>query len=204
MKLRFLTILAAIMVALGATAATDEATALLDQAAAKFKEAPSISAAYALTSGSNKVSGRLTFSADRFCMTSPQILTWFDGKTQWSYNKADNEVTVSEPTAAELTQINPFAVINSFRNSFTAKLLPAPKGFKKLELKAKEPKSDILSATVTLNETTLMPTQINLVPRSGQPITILLTSVTTGQRYNIKAFQFYAPNYPGVQTVDLR
>lgn len=191
------------VVSLFASAETD-ALATLGDAAAKFSSAPSISAAYSITAGGGKYTGRVSFSGDRFTMTSPQILTWYDGTTQWSYNKEENEVTVSAPTADELSQINPFVIISKFRQSFNARNLSAPKGFQKIELTAKDPKSDISSATITLNGKTLMPTQINLTMRDKQVITILLTSVTTGPKYNIKAFQFHAPNYPGVKIVDLR
>lgn len=203
MKRSFLLSLALSFIALSAMA-TGNALEILDRAAAKFTSSPSISAAYNISVSGNKYSGRISFCGDRFSMTSPQILTWYDGKTQWSYNKEDNEVTVTEPTPDELSQINPFVIINSFRSNFTAKSLTAPKGFVKLELKAKDPKNEVQSAVVTLNEQSLMPTQIQLVTSSKQQITIILNSVTTGPAYNIKAFQFYAPNYPDVKIVDLR
>ncbi len=184
--------------------AADSPDEILNQAAAKFAEAPSISAAYTITAAQGKYSGRVSFAGDKFTMTSPQILTWFDGKTQWSYNKDINEVCVSEPTEQDLSQINPFVIINNFRNNFTATSMSAPKGFLKLQLKSKNAGSDVTEAIVTLNEKTMMPTQIQLTTADKQQITILLTSVTVGQKYNIKAFQFHAPNYPGVQIVDLR
>ena len=204
MKRNFLLVLTAIIMAFTASAATDNAMDIINQAAAKFSAAPSISAAYTITANGERVSGRVSFAGDKFTMTTPQLLTWYDGKTQWSYNRENNEVTITEPTADELSQINPFVIINSFRNSYIARSLTAPKGFAKIELTARDPKSEVISATVTLNDKTLLPTQIQLTTRSKQQVTIVLNSVTTGQKYNIKAFQFYAPNYPGVQIVDLR
>lgn len=203
MKRFFLSTLATIILALSSMAA-DTAMETLEKATAKFKSAPSISAAYTINTPEGKVSGRVSFAGDKFTMTSPEILTWYDGTTQWTYSKANNEVTVTTPTAEELGQINPFTVINTFRNAYTAKNVSAPTGFTKIELTAKNPKSEIANAIVTLNGKTMMPTQINLTTRDKKQISILLSSVTTGQKYNIKAFQFYAPNYPGVQVVDLR
>lgn len=202
MKRTFFTICAILMAA--AAFANENATEILNQAAAKFTEAPSLSAAYTISTSQGKYTGRISFAGDKFTMTSPQILTWYDGKTQWSYNKENNEVSVTEPTAQELSQINPFVIINSFRNDFNATALSAPKGFKKIELKARDPKSDVADAMITLKEDTMMPTQIQLTMRDKQQITILLTSVTTGQKYNIKAFQFHTQNYPGVEIIDLR
>lgn len=113
-------------------------------------------------------------------------------------------MTVTEPTADEVGEINPFAVINNFRNAYQAKSLDAPGGFLKVELTAKDPKAEITTAVVTFNEKSLLPSQISLTTRDKKHISIILSSVTTGKKYNIKAFQFHAPNYPGVQVVDLR
>lgn len=184
--------------------AAETANDLLDKATERLRKAPSVQAAYTLSTGGQKYSGRLTLSGNRFCMTSPEILTWYDGKTQWSYNKSDNEVSITEPTANELSQINPFVIINAFRKNFTAKLAAAPKGFKAIELTSNQPNSEIRQATVTLNGTTLLPSQIKLTNSQNQIISISLSAVATGPKLNIKAFQFYAPNYPGVNTVDLR
>lgn len=184
-----------------------DAQQILQRAASNFTSAPSVSAAYTLTAdgnGGGKYSGRVCFSGKRFTMTSPDILTWFDGKTQWSYSRKNNELTITEPTPDEISQINPFAVINSYRTEFNARKITAPKGFIKIELTPKKPKSDISKVLLTLSEQTLMPTQINLTTRSNQHIAIVLNSVAKGQKFNDKAFQFHAPNYPGVTIIDLR
>lgn len=203
MKRTFLITIASLMLSFASSAA-DNAMETLSQAATKFTSAPSISAAYTLTTDQGRTSGRVSFSGNCFNMTSPQLLTWYDGTTQWTYNIADNEVTVTEPGPDELAQLNPMVIVNNFRQNFNATSVLAPRGFFRFELKAKNSKADISLCTVTLNEQTLMPTQIQVTMRDGRKLNIVLTSVTTGKKYNIKSFQFYAPNYPGVKTVDLR
>lgn len=184
--------------------AAESADALLNKATDRLRKATSVQAAYTLTSGGEKWAGKITLSGDRFCMTSPDILTWYDGKTQWSYSKSNNEVSITEPTPQELSMINPFVIINAFRKNFKASLTSAPKGFKSIVLTAINPKSEINKAIVTLNEATLLPSKIDLTTSQNQSISITLSSVANGPKLNIKAFQFYAPNYPGVSIVDLR
>lgn len=203
MKRFFLLSLTALVLTFSASA-TSDAISILDKALERFKSVPSVTAAYTLTASGEKVSGRVSFAGNKFTMTSPTLLTWFDGSTQWAYNKANNEVTVTEPSADELAQINPFSIIDNFRNAYTAKTLDSPTGFVKIQLTAKDPKAEISVAEVTINDKSLLPSQIVLTTRNKQSISIILSSVATGKKYNIKAFQFYAPNYPGVQIVDLR
>lgn len=203
MKRLILAIICLFSLTLSALAA-ESADALLNKATDRLRKATSVQAAYTLTSGGEKWAGKITLSGDRFCMTSPDILTWYDGKTQWSYSKSNNEVSITEPTPQELSMINPFVIINAFRKNFKASLTSAPKGFKSIVLTANNPKSEINKAIVTLNEVTLLPSKIDLTTSQNQSISITLSSVANGPKLNIKAFQFYAPNYPGVSIVDLR
>lgn len=203
MKRLILAIICLFSLTLSALAA-ESADALLNKATDRLRKATSVQAAYTLTSGGEKWAGKITLSGDRFCMTSPDILTWYDGKTQWSYSKSNNEVSITEPTPQELSMINPFVIINAFRKNFKASLTSAPKGFKSIVLTANNPKSEINKAIVTLNEATLLPSKIDLTTSQNQSISITLSSVANGPKLNIKAFQFYAPNYPGVSIVDLR
>lgn len=186
--------------------AAESASQLLEQAAGKFSTAKSIKANYTLTSSEGGMTkGSVVFSGEKFAMTSPDILTWYDGTTQWSYLVANEEVNISEPTPEELQQINPFAVINKFRNAYTAKLLSSDAATKKIMLTAKSVrKSDILMATVTLNATTLFPSKITLTFNGGQTVSIAISSVTQGNALPISAFRFPAAKYPGAEVIDLR
>lgn len=186
--------------------AAESASQLLERSAGKFSAAKSIKANYTLTSSEGGTTkGSVIFSGEKFAMTSPEILTWYDGTTQWSYLVANEEVNVSEPTPEELQQINPFAIINKFRNAYTAKLLSSDASSKKILLTAKNArKSDILMATVTLNAATLFPSKITLTLNGGQTVSIAISSVTQGKALPISTFRFPAAKYPGAEVIDLR
>lgn len=193
------------LVSLFTASAADDAQKTLDSAAAKVRAAGSIKASYTLTSsGTGTTQGTITLGGDRFVMTSPGMTTWYDGTTQWTYVGADNEVNISEPTATELQQINPFVIINSFRSGYTAKSLKAASGLKKISLTAKNAKAQVKSATVTLNASTLMPTEISLTMANGQTATIRVSSLTTGKALPLSTYQFPAKKYPKAEVVDLR
>lgn len=182
----------------------DNASQTLESAATRFRNAKSIKANYALIAGNNRTSGSVTFSGDKFVMTSPEISTWYDGTTQWTYMPAQQEVSVSEPTAEELQQINPFIIINKFRNSYTAKTLKAPAQQKKILLTAKQKNADIRTATITLNASTLMPTDISITMADGRTATITVSNLTIGKALPAGTFRFNSRQYPKAQIVDLR
>lgn len=199
-----LTLLIVLAAALPAFSA-DNAASVLDNTARRIRTAKSIKASYSLSSpGSGTASGTLTLAGDKFVMTSGDMSIWYDGTTQWVYVKADNEVNITEPTADELQQVNPFVIINTFRQNYTAKTLSYAGATKKISLTAKSSKSDIRSATVTISTSTGMPTEISLTMASGQTATIKISSLTTGQQLPVSTFRFPKASYPGAEIIDLR
>ncbi len=196
-----LTCLAAIFTA----AAADNAAATLDATAKKIRTSKSVQASYTL-SGSNQASGAgtLTLSGECFAMTSPRMSIWYDGKTQWTYSATDNEVNISEPTPEELQQVNPFIIINTFRQGYTAKTLSSTKTAVKIQLTAKSKKADITGAVITINPTTKLPTEIKLTLASGHSVTITISKATVGGTLSADTFRFPKARYPRAEVIDLR
>ncbi len=203
---RFTSILTtAILAVLSAASlhAADNAAHILNLAAERFRKAPSISAVYAVSSSAGNVAGNLVVSGQRFRISSPDMSTWFDGTTQWVYSPADREVTVSEPTPEELLQINPFKIINSFRNNYDASTVSTNKSQTVLRLKARNPKSEISRVTLTLDSATLYPVRIELTGTMGQAV-ITLGGVKKGPALPATDFRYNAKSHPGVSVNDMR
>ena len=204
MKQRLIILLSLLLTTVAGLRA-ETASQLLDRAAKTFSSAGSISASYTLTSsGAGTTKGTLLFSGQKFVMTSPQLKTWYDGKTQWTLLIADNEVNVTEPTAAELQEVNPFAIINTFRSGYNAKELKAPAGQRKLQLSTRTKQSQIRSSIILLDSKTLLPTKIQLTMTGGQKVDIALTGVSKGPAKSTQTFQFQKKQHPGVDVIDLR
>lgn len=203
---RLTAILTAVIIAVLSTAslhAADNAAHILNLAAERFRKAPSISAVYTVSSSAGNVAGNLVVSGQRFRISSPEMSTWFDGTTQWVYSPADREVTVSEPTQEELMQINPFEIINSFRNNYDASTVSTTKSQTVLLLKARNPKAEISRVTLTLDSVTLFPTRIELNGSAGQAV-ITLGGVKKGASLPVSDFRFNLKTHPGISVNDMR
>ena len=197
-----LALLLAIMMP-AAILAADNAAHILNLAAERFRKSPSISAVYTVNSQSGNVAGNIVISGKRFRISSPDMSTWFDGTTQWTYSPADREVTVSEPTADELLQINPFEIINSFRNGYNASTVSTSKSQTVIRLKAKNSKAEISQAVLTLDSATLFPSRIELTGSAGHAV-ITLGGVKKGASLPASDFRFNARTHPGVSINDMR
>lgn len=192
------------LVALTATAG-ESAADLLGRAAAKYQKAASIHATYSMTSNGQHAKGTITVSGNRFAITSPQLSTWYDGKTQWSYSPSAREVNITTPTAAELQQVNPFAVIASFRRDYNATGGATGKGKTAvITLTPKSKRAQITKVVITLDTSTLFPTSIKVTDRSKRVTVILVSSASTRGKVAASTFTFDKRKYPKAEVVDLR
>ncbi|MBQ8773648.1 MAG: hypothetical protein IJZ17_04130, partial [Muribaculaceae bacterium] len=104
------------------------ADAILSSAAERFNAAQSISAEYTIRGNGSTSNGKIIISGEKFAISSPEISSWYDGTTQWTYSPSIGEVNITEPSTDELQQINPFAIISHFRTSYKATKLKSSKG----------------------------------------------------------------------------
>ena len=103
--LLFITLLAG-----GVARADDASRTILDRAAAAFNGSKSIKATFSTDIDGSTTTGTITIQGDKFHISSKEYSTWYDGKTQWSYSSASNEVNITEPTPEELTEINQMCI----------------------------------------------------------------------------------------------
>ena len=113
---RYISILIAIIGCSLSVSANNGAT-LLDKAADKFQRTKSISASFTMSGNGSTSNGKITISGDRFVIEMSELSIWYNGRTQWTYSRANNEVSITEPTPDELQQINPFAIVSAFVES---------------------------------------------------------------------------------------
>ena len=201
---RLFSIVSLLMVALCVGAASSGG-ALLQRCAAKIKSAPSLSVTYTVSAGGNTAEGLLVLQGEMFTISTPGMVSWYDGKSQWTYSDQIGEVNVISPTAEEVQQINPFAIVKSFSSSYSSEQVKSSSaGVTTLRLTANNRKSDISSADVTINDKTLYPTRIVLTMSNRQKVTINIKNVKAGGKLPVSNFRFDAKRYPNVQVIDLR
>ena len=184
--------------------AADNASVMLKDAAAKLRSAKSVTAVCRISAGGSASNASLTMSSNRFVIKSPEMEVWFDGKNQWAYSPRTGEVNLTEPTREELGQVNPLSVIDYFSSDYTASMLPATKGNKNIRLTAKSVKSDISTADISLNATTLAPVQVNLRLKSGETVSIAITSLKYGAALPANVFTYHRNLHPDAEIIDLR
>ncbi len=124
----------------------------------------------------------------------------YDGKTQWSYNATDREVTILNPTPDELNQANPLLILRNLANDFNGTSVKGKPNA--VRLTPLDPENDVAEATVTFDPTSGWPVAMTLITGSGRAEITNLKFSTSKTKKPASAFTFKAP--AGTTITDLR
>lgn len=177
------------------------AKSVLDKAAATVTVKEGVKANFKMTASNGTTSGTLLLKGRKFHATTPVATIWFDGKTQWTYLKNNDEVNVSNPTEAQLQAINPYNFINLYKKGYNATLNKSGKDYI-VHLTATDKSKKIQELFVSVNKTNYHPTQVKLL--QGKKWTVFDISDLKRQNIPDGLFQFNSKDFPNAEIIDLR
>lgn len=147
----------------------------------------------------DKQTGNITIKGEKFRMTLAGNEVKYDGKTQWVYVSEYNEVSLTEPTAEELREVNPLAMIEHY--VATDRISSNEDGT--INFYPTQPKeSEYFRVELRLNKTNL-PTRLTVYQTNGNRATIYLEEFKKTSVDN-SSFVFDITKYPNVEVNDLR
>lgn len=212
MKNRYIFIVLLMLLSIGKSFAQD-AVQVLDNTAASLEKSGALKANFTLTVShkgfhQGGATGEIALKGDKFVLTTPEAITYFDGKTQWSYLQSADEVTVTYPTPEELQSINPYALLYLYKNGYTATKgsLTTYKGkpIEEVKLKANQAKANISSLSLYISKINQLPLFIKATLRDGSVNDITINGYQTGLKLDDAYFKFDKKNYPSAEIIDLR
>lgn len=177
------------------------AKSVLDKAAANITVKSGVQVKFKVTGSMGNTSGTIAIKGRKFHATTPQAIVWFDGKTQWTYMKNNDEVNVTTPTESQLQAINPYNFINLYKNGYDATLNSSGKDYV-VHLTASTKDKKIRELFITVNKSSNTPTQVKLL--QGTKWTIFDISDLKKQSVPDRQFRFNAKDFPQAEIIDLR
>lgn len=157
-------------------------------------------AAINVTCAINGQPAELSLSHPCFSIDLGKARIVYNGKTQWSYNAADREVTILNPTPDELGQSNPLLILRNLANDFNGTTVKGKPNT--VRLTPLDPENDVAEATVTFDPTSGWPVAMTLITGSGRAEITNLKFSTSKTKKPASAFTFKAP--AGTTITDLR
>jgi len=179
------------------------ATSVLDKSAATLRAAGNVKIGFTLEVDGGASAGYIKLQRQKFVVNVGGSITWFDGKTMWTYVKANEEVNVTNPSADAVAKMNPYAFLSFYKKGYTAKMGKGTAKEHEVLLTGKSG-SPYTNVVVRINKSTQYPTFIKMTSSKGAVTTIRCNSFLKNQKYKDSTFQFNKKNYPDAEIVDLR
>jgi len=183
------------------TATAQTAQSVLDKAASAISVKEGAKANFKMTAPHGTTSGSIIVKGKKFYATTPQATVWFDGKTQWTYMKNNDEVNVSNPSDSQLQTLNPYNFINIYKKGYKSTLNKSGKDYI-VHLTATSASAKIKELFVTVSKSSYHLTQVKLL--QGQKW--LVFDITDLKRQTVadSQFRFNSKDFPTAEIIDLR
>ena len=192
-------------------AAAQSARSVLDATAARMTQSGCIRAQFKATqfrgtTPESETSGTMLISGRKFQMKTPDLTTWFDGKTQWSMLSDASEVNISEPTEEELAAMNPSTLIYIYKKGYSYSLRKSSlrgKPTYEVRLAAKNKKAAFQEIYVDVDQATYSPLCFR-AKQNGNWLRLSILTFATNQSALDSDFTFPRQDFPDAEVVDLR
>ena len=173
---------------------------VLDKTAAVVAAKSGAKASFSIKGDQMNASGTIAIKGKKFHATTPQATIWFDGKTQWTYLKKNDEVNVANPTESELAAINPYNFIYMYQKGY--KYTMEKKNGRFIVHLTGSDKRGIQEMYITIHQKTYIPSQIRMRQQKGWT-TINITGFKQS-KLSDGMFRFNSKDFPNAEVIDLR
>lgn len=203
-----------ILVGLAGNVQAQDAQAILDKAAQMYEQSNGIKANFAIHSVvpqqniSESFEGIIEMKGDKFKLETPDMITWYDGQTQWVYVMRNEEVNVSTPSGDELQLTNPAVLLRQYKKGFSVQYKGTSttrqaKSAYDITLIPKK-KSDIQQIDLQIEKMSNIPAAITITDKNKATVSINISKWETGKNQADSFFSFNESDYPDAEVIDLR
>lgn len=186
---------------ISANANSNEAKKVLDKAVSKLNIKGGTTASFSITG--NKIGtqkGSISIKGNKFHASTASAIVWYNGKTQWTYVKKNEEVNVSTPSAAQQSSMNPYTFVNLYKKGYSMQLNKTASG-NQVHLKAQNQKASIKEAYILVDGNNNIK-EVKMRQASGW-VTISISNIRQ-KSLSDATFTFNAKDYPKAEVIDLR
>ena len=197
---KYLAMIALLLVCAGAQA--ESAKRILDKAAASVSNPGGVKAHFQMISKQfGSTNGEIFIKGTKFHATTPDATIWFDGKTQYTYMKGNDEVNISSPTEAQLQAINPYNFINIYKKGYKLSSKQVYNAYE-VHLVATDKNRKIQEMYIIVDSKSYHPTHVKMKQKDKWS-TILISQLKT-TTLDDGIFVFNSKDFPTAEIIDLR
>jgi outer membrane lipoprotein-sorting protein len=191
-----------------------EAKKVLDAVSTKFKTFTSVQAGftYKVENSTGKAlsnkAGTITMKGTKYKVSFGGQEIICDGKTVWNYDKASNEVTISNLDASGGTITPQKLFTNFYDNDFlyimNGEKKAGTKTLQEIEMTPTDKSKPFHKVYLQVDKTAKTIYSTKVLENGGNKYTYTVSSMKTNSPIADNSFTFNKSKYPGVEEVDLR
>ena len=202
MKKSFIiTLLLALVSTLSFGQNASQARSILDKAASVIGRKGGATANFSTSGKYGNSSGTIAIKGNKFRATTPDAIVWYDGKTEWTYIKKNEEVNVSTPTEAQQQAMNPYKFITIYKNGFNLSMTSTASDHN-IHLVAQNQSRTIKEMYIIVDKRTNLPKQVKMRQQNGWS-TINISNFKAVNQSDA-TFRFNSKDFPHAEVIDLR
>jgi len=192
-----------------------KAKELLDKLSATLNQQGGLSFSFTMNINdeTNKIKqsfeGQLLLKEAKFYLDTPDQSVYFDGKTQWTYNKTVQEVSILEPQPQDVQALNPISVFELYKTDCDYKYKGEKIDIQKrkvqeISLFPKNIKEDVKQVDIQINSSDAMPVFFFIIYNDNSKYRIYINKYQTQLSLPDSQFVFDTKKFPNVDVNDLR
>lgn len=183
-------------------AVAQNADDVLKKTVSTLKSAKAATISYAYQAGGDVGNGTISIKGKKFVNKMPGQTVWFNGKTMWTLVKANEEVNVTTPTAAQAAAMNPYGFLSLYKNGYAAKMTSSTKTEFVVTLTPKG--KDKQTVTLHINRMSYLPSSVKMKHASAGNVAITVKSFKKHPTLSDGLFSFNPKAFPQYEVIDLR
>lgn len=180
------------------------ASTLMQKMYLRMHTAKAVDVKFTIDGEGGAVQGTATLAADKFAFDTPQMAVWYDGRTQWAYLKSSSEVSITEPSPAEVIATNPFAILSNYTDAYRARLIADEGGCKRVELTPVDRHSGISAIIITVAPSGDWPKAVTVRFDDTRSIVLKVDAIKAVAAVPKSTFTYNPKLFPANEIIDLR
>lgn len=157
----------------------------------------------------NTSTGKLILKQNKYKLNSRESIIYFDGKTMWTFDAENNEVTITEPETTGGSFLNsPSTFFESYKTDFKYRYVAETQknGIKchEIDLFPKNLNQPVSRIKVFVNTKSDLPQTISSIGKDGVDYTVYLKNLVLDQNIPDSEFTFNPAKHKKVEVIDMR
>jgi outer membrane lipoprotein-sorting protein len=188
-----------------------QAIKILDRFSENAQKAPSVSIIFDLITKNltdNKIDtlkGSVILNKDKYKLTLPDNIVWFNGETSWSYLPAEQEVTITKANRKDNTfQSRPSMIFTMYKKDYKSRLIEDNPDSYLIDLYPEDLKSDLMRVRLSIGKSLLNLISLEYKKKDGVVSTLHVLEYDLKLKPDANTFIYQPEKFKGVEVIDMR